>query len=552
MTITFAPSVNFLSQTTSTDASVSVFSIPGGRTSQSFMEGVDGNIYFPLWGFGGTASATQIACGNSGNIITISYARFVADGGLNPINNFITLPAQGTPYFWVLSLGTDPNPGHAPSYQYSGVLYRIDNDTTVTAVNTFVYDTLSINGYFSDTDVYVCQCLGNKIIFITNESKGGLSSGVEIKELSIVEGDLDPYHDKGNAVGLTTSFFNYASWTGSRHEYNSFAAISDADTLGYHFLIYISASAYTYMAANPGVSTTYANFSSPGVYTYDPNLGTFTNVTSAFGLIDIGLTHLDNTTSTDPNDDYSGLLTFMYHGVQHVMFTRSYMQTSDLFTSGVGSYVHLNVFSWDGAVATSVYDMHTGLFNSVTDVGGTPATGYPPKFILSGLVGDGMYYLWGDFNNLGYIVGKSITLSFTPDPTFGSYFSDFHDTEYNDWTSSDDTGIDFGSFITTYWVLSDDTALWMEMPWVVTYIDNTDINPSCFFTPKWDWTDADWNHHSGPSLDIYQIRSKQAVSDKRTRVRGRGRAMQLKFESSTGQPFNLLGWSLINDRNTTP
>lgn len=111
----------------------------------------------------------------------------------------------------------------------------------------------------------------------------------------------------------------------------------------------------------------------------------------------------------------------------------------------------------------------------------------------------------------------------------------------------------------------------MEAPWVISYLDNTTeyvgdntdiqvvdellnpvwVEPSLFLTPQWEWTDSQSNHRSGPTLDVYQLRTKSTVSDKRTRVRGRGRALTLHWASNTRKPFNLLGWSVTFDGNAS-
>lgn len=135
-------------------------------------------------------------------------------------------------------------------------------------------------------------------------------------------------------------------------------------------------------------------------------------------------------------------------------------------------------------------------------------------------------------------------------PTKKIYFSEIKDANYRDWHSVKDT--DFTSFLDTWWGIEGDAAVWAEAPWIVTYLDNTDTNPSCMMTPRWEWTDSDLNHKSGPPAELYINRGiKQNVADRRNRVRGKGRALQLHFESSTGQPFNLLGWSIHLDRNTS-
>lgn len=130
------------------------------------------------------------------------------------------------------------------------------------------------------------------------------------------------------------------------------------------------------------------------------------------------------------------------------------------------------------------------------------------------------------------------------------YFAEIKDAQYRDWHTAKDTN--YISFLDTWWGIQGDAALWAEAPWIITYLDNTDTNPSCIMTPRWEWTDSDINHKSGPATELFINRgTKQSVSDRRNRIRGKGRALQLHFASTANKPFNLLGWSVHLDGNST-
>ena len=130
---------------------------------------------------------------------------------------------------------------------------------------------------------------------------------------------------------------------------------------------------------------------------------------------------------------------------------------------------------------------------------------------------------------------------------YGVFFSEINNTSYVDWHASADTN--YVSFLDTWYGITNDAALWMETPWVITYLNNDGNNTSCFLTPMWDWTDSLVNHKSGPAAQCAIDRPDSSVMDRRHRVRGKGRALQLHFESEAGKPFNLLGWSINFDRN---
>lgn len=127
------------------------------------------------------------------------------------------------------------------------------------------------------------------------------------------------------------------------------------------------------------------------------------------------------------------------------------------------------------------------------------------------------------------------------------YFSETRDASYKEWSSVSGGTLDYPSFLSVWYGINDDTALWMEAPWIITYLENQ-VNASCLMTPKWEWIFDLTVHKSGPTTQCAIARTGD-VMDRRHRVRGKGRAIQLNFASEAGKPFNLLGWSINLDRN---
>ncbi len=141
-------------------------------------------------------------------------------------------------------------------------------------------------------------------------------------------------------------------------------------------------------------------------------------------------------------------------------------------------------------------------------------------------------------------------------------FSLFKDTDFIDWASEaedpqcgeprDPAG--FESYFTTYYHLVDDQMLWMQSPYVYTFLEEGSRNnsgPSLFMTGLWDWSeDSDASHKRTREIQVYSPRSSQSVSDTKNRVRGSGRALQLRFTSDPGKDFNILSWGVWFDRNS--
>lgn len=574
MTVNFALNPGYFSKIDATQVSASVYKTYGGQSSQCFMQGEDGNLYFPLFPFyfGLSTNAEAIGCAQTGNSIVLSEAQLTLDGAISASRNYTFLPCNGTKYFWVLGL----DPGSAADWLYSGVLYKIVNDTTITKVGGFAQFATSTlpsgGGLLTDSFVFSIQMSPDlsRVYFAAAMgvfSGAGSANRCAIASLPVSEGtavfegwDFYPL--------LTDHFFNYATAT---FNYQALTLVPDEGPLGYHYLLTVNKAAYDYMVANPGDSASYALFTQPGVYLWRPDTAVFTDVSSQFGITDWS-EHLDGSPSADLKDDYCGCSSFQYNGQSFVVFTKSYSLHADLNTTGKGTYVHTQIYQWDGEAANKSVDTHTALFDTVLDAGGSSGGTYSPAFVQSGLIGNDLYYLWGNTalpSTDSYAVGKLFTLSATNPGAYHALFSEFNNPDYVDWYSIG--GADFDSELYTSFYLSSANSLFMEAPWVISYLDNTTdyvvdrfevhvvdelsslvyVMPSLLLTPRWEWTDSQSNHKSGPTLDVYQLRTKSTVSDKRTRVRGKGRALQLHWKSSPRKPFNLLGWAIQVEENAS-
>lgn len=53
-------------------------------------------------------------------------------------------------------------------------------------------------------------------------------------------------------------------------------------------------------------------------------------------------------------------------------------------------------------------------------------------------------------------------------------------------------------------------------------------------------------------VQVYRYRNGYLVAIAKNKVRGRGRALQLRFTSEPGKDFNLLGWGITYGKNTKP
>lgn len=148
--------------------------------------------------------------------------------------------------------------------------------------------------------------------------------------------------------------------------------------------------------------------------------------------------------------------------------------------------------------------------------------------------------------------------------TFATFTNrDFLDWDTEDYTSYAETGYDFAGSATVK----------KNAPYITSYIKRTEENfvasglgyesdyPSgCLLTVKWDLSN-DNSRWSTPS-QLYRPLMLTTVDTEdltfaypydtlvcRTKIRGRGRVLRMRFESEQGKDFYLIGWETINASN---
>ena len=152
-----------------------------------------------------------------------------------------------------------------------------------------------------------------------------------------------------------------------------------------------------------------------------------------------------------------------------------------------------------------------------------------------------------------------------------------------DWFTHDGTGVDPGGFLLTAYEMLDPTSREGESDairlkhssYVAVYLDKTEtgfeevggaleaLNPSsCLMQARWNWADSTTSGKFSSTQQVYRFRRNyiptgvgdtfddgQPVVVTRNRVRGTGRALQVKFRTETGKDCRLIGWSVIMHMN---
>lgn len=154
--------------------------------------------------------------------------------------------------------------------------------------------------------------------------------------------------------------------------------------------------------------------------------------------------------------------------------------------------------------------------------------------------------------------------------TFGHY----RDPLFRDWQSVNNTGVDAKAFCLTGSQTAGDSSIEKQVPYIVFHMENTDkesdinggsLTPSgCLIRSQWNFADSANSNKWSPPQQVYRHRRPFLASEPfgsvynglevvttKTKLRGRGRAFALHFETEPLKDCKVLGWSLTVNGNST-
>lgn len=147
-------------------------------------------------------------------------------------------------------------------------------------------------------------------------------------------------------------------------------------------------------------------------------------------------------------------------------------------------------------------------------------------------------------------------------------FSEFVTTTLYDWFTKNSVGVDYPSYIVTGDDLGEkqggDKAI--QGLYVISFMNRTETgvdangNPTntsgCIMQARWDWTDNAVANKWGPEQQIYRRRrvfnpaapsatfnDGYPVVVAKSKIRGRGKSLSIRFSAQAGKPMELIGWS---------
>jgi hypothetical protein len=129
-------------------------------------------------------------------------------------------------------------------------------------------------------------------------------------------------------------------------------------------------------------------------------------------------------------------------------------------------------------------------------------------------------------------------------------FAETIDADYLDWETFDSVGQDYDSYFIIGYKLHSETQRYFQSNYVFVFLEQ-ETSSSAFVQGLWDFTNSsDSNRWSSPQQCYNSTLTNRAVNHRRLKIRGKGRALQLKFYSETGHPFTIIGWSIWETQNT--
>jgi hypothetical protein len=127
-------------------------------------------------------------------------------------------------------------------------------------------------------------------------------------------------------------------------------------------------------------------------------------------------------------------------------------------------------------------------------------------------------------------------------------FSEELDTTYQDWSHSPSGASDYDSYFITAYMISTETQRFFQPNYVFVFQEAQD-NSSCLLQAVFDYTNSNLSNKWSTKQQVYISTPYRDVNFRKLKVRGKGRALQLRFESTSGDPFNIIGWSLLQSGN---
>lgn len=167
----------------------------------------------------------------------------------------------------------------------------------------------------------------------------------------------------------------------------------------------------------------------------------------------------------------------------------------------------------------------------------------------------GLFYAADPVGSSHHQTKFTTTLDATPGSTEYIVFTLPVSTTYTDWsryaeyTNNPVYEEDYTSYFITGYMIEGAPIKFLQSTYAFVYFEQED-DASCYVQGLWDWTNSGDSGKWSTSQQAYNNFSEHRVTNhRRLKIRGKGKALQLKFYSETGKPFTIIGWILRNSVN---
>lgn len=158
-----------------------------------------------------------------------------------------------------------------------------------------------------------------------------------------------------------------------------------------------------------------------------------------------------------------------------------------------------------------------------------------------------------------------------PGTTYKFTIGNYSNTSFLDWETDDGTGVDSPAYLITGYELGGDTQRNKQAPYITCHFLRTEsgfttgaggglepLTPSsCYLQARWDFSDSSASGKFSSEQQVYRYKRiyiptapssvfdyGQEVITTKSKIRGRGRALSLKFRTEAGKDMHIYGWGI--------
>lgn len=127
-------------------------------------------------------------------------------------------------------------------------------------------------------------------------------------------------------------------------------------------------------------------------------------------------------------------------------------------------------------------------------------------------------------------------------------FSDEKEDSFTDWLAADATGVDYTSYFISGYKIHGEGARAVQPNWVNIFSGSGQFH----FQGIYDYSTAPGTGRWSTKQLVNVVAADYTYYRRRLQVRGRGTALQFKVTSITAQPFDIIGWSVLETAPSLP